>query len=596
MKINGVTLTATGGATGPTGPSGSSGTSGIAGSSGSSGTSGIAGPSGSSGTSGISGSSGSSGTSGLDGSSGTSGSSIFVGTLNRVVKYDSLGVTNSSITDSGTSVMLSVNGSVTEPGLRWGPTDGGGQGFYRTSTANINVSVQGRIRGAWNNNDQYAAQLGSAATPSITFLGDLDTGIFRSNTNELSISAGGTSRIAIAESEVRTGVPFRALNGTVTAPAYSFANSTGTGLWTTSNELRASANGILSLQVATNSVRFNDGTAALPSLSFISDTDTGLYRASANNIAISAGGSTKLQISSSGIYLTGDEVYISDGSVTAPHIAFNSDQDTGLYRPTTNQLGIAAGGATAAVFNSSGLILPITNSLLATNALGQIIATSSSGSILGTSGFVPKFTSSSVIGNSTIANGENITTIGFTDAVFRLTSDINRSYFQVGTSSDTGSGNILSVGRIGTAAYALRIDTVNDRIQLPAGSTGTPSITFGADLDTGIFRRTTNEFNVSVGGAEMLRTSSAGLNVLTNGSAAAVSLGINDNNTGLFRPATDVLGIAAGGVTASHFDNNTTPDETRFLLYDTTSNTLKRVSIGATDSGGTGFKVLRVPN
>jgi hypothetical protein len=85
------------------------------------------------------------------------------------------------------------------------------------------------------------------------------------------------------------------------------------------------------------------------------------------------------------------------------------------------------------------------------------------------------------------------------------------------------------------------------------GSSATPSFAFASDTDTGIFRRTTNEFNVSVGGAEMLRTSSAGLNVLTNGSAAAVSLGINDNNTGLFRPGTDQLGIAAGGATAAVF-------------------------------------------
>jgi hypothetical protein len=54
----------------------------------------------------------------------------------------------------------------------------------------------------------------------------------------------------------------------------------------------------------------------------------------------------------------------------------------------------------------------------------------------------------------------------------------------------------------------------------------------------------------------MLRTSSAGLNVLTNGSAAAVSLGINDSNTGLFRPGTDELAIAAGGVTSSVFDSS----------------------------------------
>lgn len=43
-------------------------------------------------------------------------------------------------------------------------------------------------------------------------------------------------------------------------------------------------------------------------------------------------------------------------------------------------------------------------------------------------------------------------------------------------------------------------------------------------------------------------------------------------------------------------DGNTTSGETPMLLLDLAAGTMKRVSIGAADSGGTGFKVLRVPN
>lgn len=43
-------------------------------------------------------------------------------------------------------------------------------------------------------------------------------------------------------------------------------------------------------------------------------------------------------------------------------------------------------------------------------------------------------------------------------------------------------------------------------------------------------------------------------------------------------------------------DYSATAGDTRFLLWDVTAGTLKRVSIGAADSGGAGFKVLRVPN
>lgn len=44
------------------------------------------------------------------------------------------------------------------------------------------------------------------------------------------------------------------------------------------------------------------------------------------------------------------------------------------------------------------------------------------------------------------------------------------------------------------------------------------------------------------------------------------------------------------------FDLNGAAGETSMLLYDVTADTLQRVSIGAADSGGTGFRVLRIPN
>lgn len=54
--------------------------------------------------------------------------------------------------------------------------------------------------------------------------------------------------------------------------------------------------------------------------------------------------------------------------------------------------------------------------------------------------------------------------------------------------------------------------------------------------------------------------------------------------------------LGVGTAESGEFDNNSTSGETRFLLYDVTAGTLKRVSVGAADSGGSGYKVLRVPN
>lgn len=47
---------------------------------------------------------------------------------------------------------------------------------------------------------------------------------------------------------------------------------------------------------------------------------------------------------------------------------------------------------------------------------------------------------------------------------------------------------------------------------------------------------------------------------------------------------------------AGKFDASTTAGDTRFFLYDVDNGTLERVTVGAADSGGSGFKVLRIPN
>lgn len=56
------------------------------------------------------------------------------------------------------------------------------------------------------------------------------------------------------------------------------------------------------------------------------------------------------------------------------------------------------------------------------------------------------------------------------------------------------------------------------------------------------------------------------------------------------------IDLYANNSFAARCDDNVTLEETRFLLWDITAGSLVRVSRGAADSGGTGFRVLRIPN
>lgn len=100
--------------------------------------------------------------------------------------------------------------------------------------------------------------------------------------------------------------------------------------------------------------------------------------------------------------------------------------------------------------------------------------------------------------------------------------------------------------------------------------------------------------------ALMLGTGGSGTNI--GGSAVSVGAG---RSTGNATPAVYTIQTTTVGSSGStlqtlrnavQVDGNTTSGETPVLLLDLASGTLKRVSIGASDSGGAGFKVLRVPN
>jgi len=64
----------------------------------------------------------------------------------------------------------------------------------------------------------------------------------------------------------------------------------------------------------------------------------------------------------------------------------------------------------------------------------------------------------------------------------------------------------------------------------------------------------------------------------------------------LFGSYTSHLDIVFNSVTTLQVDRDATAGNTRLLIYDVDNGTFERVSVGAADSGGAGFKLLRIPN
>ena len=124
----------------------------------------------------------------------------------------------------------------------------------------------------------------------------------------------------------------------------------------------------LSAAAASN---FAAGTVGLPAIYLSTDTTTGLYRIGANNDGFAVSGAKVLDIASTGLGVTGtlSATGVSSfaaGTVGAPSIYLGADTTTGLYRIGANNDGFAVSGAKVLDISSTGL--GVTGTLSASGA------------------------------------------------------------------------------------------------------------------------------------------------------------------------------------------------------------------------------------
>lgn len=153
-------------------------------------------------------------------------------------------------------------------------------------------------------------------------------------------------------------------------------------------------------------------------------------------------------------------------------------------------------------------------------------------------------------------------------------------------------------------------------IYMGDGAAGTPAYTFGADANTGIWRGAADDMRISTGGVTRLRIQNTAVDTeaaqhrFTDGSAASPALTfISDTDTGIYRDATNRLGIAAGGSKIADFRATTTADSVDhlpFSFFGGTSfgggaagvnffvRTTASVSTTPVDIGGTAYGLLIV--
>lgn len=446
------------------------------------------------------------------------------------------GVTNQIILGTGNTVTITSPAPAASRILTI-PDPGANASFVMTAgtqtiTGTISFNATTSMSGILNSD-------GTAAVPSYSFTSDTNTGMYWVSADKLGLVAGGN---VIAKAELNAGVAQMLFgSGSSTAPAICIANNNTHGFYRVSGLDQTGSSVPIAMQLGLQ--------ASSPTYTFDGDSDTGMYRVAANRIALRAGGSDYVDVLS-----TGADLQLQDGSAGTPAIRFAADTNTGIYRNATDSLRLVAGGT-----------------IVATAVLS------------GTS--VAQF----VVGSGTS-----------TEPSLCIAGNQSHGFYRVAGLDVTGSSVPIAV---------------------PFSTAAAPGFTFAGDENTGIYRSAADTLDITTSGSSSFTVdgtngviSSKFTHRFIDGSAATPSLSFtNDTNTGLYRSGADVLNFSTGGTSrmqiettelsmtfggaqAFKVDANATAGNTRMLVYDVDNGTIERVSVGAADSGGAGFKVLRIPN
>jgi len=175
--------------------------------------------------------------------------------------------------------------------------------------------------------------------------------------------------------------------------------------------------------------------------------------------------------------------------------------------------------------------------------------------------------------------------------------------------TDEFAVNQGSVSKKVTRLQNLTLEAGEQFLGDSADVAGAPSFSFAGDPNTGMYNFQPDKIGFALGGVSRF---TMGNTTFTTGSsngpgfesanATATTPTLKPRNgdvdTGIGHHSLDNLSIVSGGLEAARFEDpaDLAATETSLWLYDLDNATMEQVTVGAPDSGGAGFKVLRIAN
>ena len=457
---------------------------------------------------------------------------------------------------SGQSLVTDGSGQLSFTTITGG---GGTNGTSGTSGANGTSGVNGATGSNGTSGTSgingATGSTGASGTSGTSGINGATGSTGASGTSGTSGTSGSTpptpslDEVTLAGNKTNQAIEFA--SGSSGAPSMTFQTDTDTGVYRSgANTVAIAAGGVTAATITATQLSVRATSYTTPAYSFQDDPDTGIFRPSANVFGISTGGAT------SAVFTT-TSVQLLDGSAATPSITFQSDTDTGIYRAGSGQVSISSNGVQVSTLERTGTSNRLTIPNTGSDAESQIELQSNDLNKSGRLFFRGTNTSSSFGLFFPGATGPNVTR-------FRITnSDTSTNTVRVVIADATGDTVNIGENANPDSGYKLKVNGAaqfSSYISLADGSAGTPSISFTNDTDTGIYRPSTNQVGIAAGGGlrflvgttqTQIQNIFAALSTsqFIDGSAATPSIAFtNDLDTGFYRLASNDIGISTGGV------------------------------------------------
>lgn len=234
-------------------------------------------------------------------------------------------------------------------------------GIFRPVAESVGIAANGTeitrfYKDYVTNNKQLRGANGTVTSPHYSFASDANTGMYHSSEGVISFSCNNSNVMSLSANSMTLDKVLTLPNGSATAPSLRFASNTDTGLYsanassmsvTVDKNLKMTFN--VADIVANKPIRGQRDSASAPTFGFTADKDTGMYNIAENRLGFTTGGHLRLELNnSSAVFKT--NVFAPSGSINATSansrasFGFDGDENTGMYRSGTNQIGFMTAG------------------------------------------------------------------------------------------------------------------------------------------------------------------------------------------------------------------------------------------------------------